>query len=63
MPETPYSLSNPFSCDMGIWPAHVSESMREYWAPKERVFSAKILIKISANLLPDLRERNTIGSA
>ena len=37
MPQTPYSLSNPFSCDMGIWPAHVSDSMREYWAPKGSV--------------------------
>ena len=27
--ETPYSLSKPFSCDMGIWPAHVSDNMRE----------------------------------
>ena len=37
MPETLYSISNPFSCDMRIWPAHVSDSIREYWAPKGSV--------------------------
>ena len=36
-PLTPYNLFNPFSCDMGIWPAHVSDSMREYWTPKGSV--------------------------
>ena len=53
MPETSYSLSNPFSCDMGIWPAHVSDSIREYWALKGSV-QCQNLDEISANLLPDL---------
>ena len=28
------SSSTSYSCDLGLWPADVSDSMREYWAAK-----------------------------
>ena len=32
IPATSDDLSNSFSFDLGLWPARVSSSMREYWA-------------------------------
>lgn len=29
-------VSDGFACDLGMWPAEISDSRREYWAVKSR---------------------------